>query len=125
MAIKQPYLVLKQEDQHSKVYGTPMTKITLLGIKDREEYITYIDSPNKNHSHWTHITNNPGHGFILGNLKVSTRKTKSGRPLINADSQPIIQWEEETDEEMLKQIADIWAEEDQKNNSDRFRDLFN
>lgn len=119
--MKQPYIVLKQERRFSKVTGSPMTKITLLGVKDRQEYITYIDTPNRNHDNWAHIVNNPEHGFILRNLRTINRKDKT---LIDADSKPIIEWEDEDDTEILKQLAEVWAEEDRKNGSDKFSDLF-
>ena len=121
MAIKQPYIVLKQESRSSKVYGTPMTKITLLGVKDRMEYVTYIDQPNRNFTNWQHIINNPGAGFVLRNLK---SKRHQGKNLIDADSRPIIEWQDDDDSEILRQLSEIWAEEDHKNGSDKFGDLF-
>jgi hypothetical protein len=121
MAIKQPYVVLKQEASISKRYGTPMTKITLLGVKDRREYVTYVDAPNRNHKNWSHIINNPDHGFVLRNIKTKQHKDKE---LVDADSKPIIEVEMENDQEIMRQVADIWAQEDLKNGSDKFRDLF-
>lgn len=121
MAIKQPYLVLKQEANTSKKYGTPMTKITLLGIKDRREYITYVDTPHHNYRNWQHIIQNPSHGFIISNVKTKAHKDKI---LVDADSRPIIDWEDTTDEEMLRQISELWAEEDSRRGADKFRDLF-
>lgn len=121
MAIKQPYIVLKQEPRFSKVYGTPMTKITLIGVKDRLEYITYIDGPNRNHANWQHIIKNPEHGFVLRNLNVKANKDKN---LINADSEPIIEWEDDNNTAMMNQLYDIWTEEDRRNGSDKFGDLF-
>jgi hypothetical protein len=55
------------------------------------------------------------------NLKTKTHK---GKTLIDADSQPIIEMEDVDDQEIMRQVAEIWAEEDLKNNSDRFGDLF-
>lgn len=121
MAVNQPYLVLKQEASTSKKYGTPMTKITLMGIKDRKEYMTYIDAPNRNYKNWQHIINNPDHGFVLRNIKTKQHKDKE---LVDADSAVIIEWEDVNDQEMLRQIAEVWAEEDLRNGSDKFRDLF-
>lgn len=121
MAVLQPYVVLKQEAATSKKYGTPMTKITLLGVKDRREYVTYVDAPNRNHKNWTHIINNPEHGFVLRNIKTKLHKDKE---LVDADSKPIIELEMEDDLEIMRQVAEIWAEEDLRNNSDHFRDLF-
>lgn len=119
--MKQPYIVLKQEQSTSKRFGTPMTKITLLGVKDRKEYITYIDAPNRNHKNWDHIVRNPDHGFILSNLKTKQHKDKD---LIDADSKPLIQREDYDDVEIMKELAEIWAEEDLRNNTDKFSDLF-
>ncbi len=120
MAVNQPYVVLKQESRTSKISGQPMTKITLLGVKDRKEYVTYIDSPNKNHKHWQHIIENPTHGFVLRNLKVKRYKD---RELIDADSRVIIEWEDVDDVEILRQMAEIWAEEELRNETDSFRVL--
>lgn len=121
MAIKQPYIVLKQEARTSKKYGTPMTKITFLGVKDRREYVTYIDAPHRNYKKWLHIINHPDHGFVLRNLKTKSHK---GDELIDADSDPIIEWEDTTDEEIMRQLAEVWAEEDRRRGTDKFRDLF-
>lgn len=120
MAINQPYLIIKQEAATSKKYGTPMTKITLLGIKDRKEYITYVDTPHRNYKNWEHIIRNPEHGFIVRNIKTKMHKDKE---LVDADSKVIIEWEDVNNDEMLKQIGEIWAEEDLKNSSDRFWDI--
>ena len=119
--MKQPYIVLKQESGISQRFGTPMTKITLLGVKDRKEYITYVDTPNYNYKNWSHIINNPNHGFILRNLKTKQHKDKT---LIDADSKPIIEFEDEDDVEIFKELAKIWAEEDLRNNTDKFSDLY-
>lgn len=118
--MKQPYVVLKQEQRFSKITGSPMTKITLVGVKDHKEYVTYIDSPNKNHKNWSHIVNNPTHGFVLRNLRIKSHKDRN---LIDADSKPIIEWEDQDDSEILKQLAEIWLEEEARNNSDKFFDL--
>jgi hypothetical protein len=119
--MKQPYVIIKQESRFSKITGAPMTKITFLGIKDRQEYVTYIDSPNRNHDNWQHITNNPEHGFVVRSLR--TKKAK-GKTLIDADSKPVIEWEDDDDTEIMRQLSEVWAEEDRKNDSDKFRDFF-
>lgn len=119
--MKQPYVILKQEWGRSRHLGTEYVKITFLGIKDRQEYVTYVDSPNHNYKNWSHIINNPTHGFVVRNLKTKEHK---GRTLISADSKPIIDWEDTDDVEIMRQVSEIWAEEDLKNDSDKFRDLF-
>jgi hypothetical protein len=119
--MKQPYVVLKQERGFSRHLGTEYVKITFLGVKDREEYHTYVDTPNHNYKNWEHIIRNPKHGFVVRNLRTKTHK---GKTLIDADSKPIIDWEDVDDLEIMRQVSEIWAEEDQKADSDRFRDLF-
>lgn len=121
MAVKQPYIVLKQEASTSKKYGTPMTKITLLGVKDRREYITYVDTPHHNYKNWEHVIRNPEHGFVLRNIKTKIHKDKE---LVDADSKIIIEREDDDDIEIMKELAEIWAEEDLRNGSDKFSDLF-
>lgn len=124
MAIKQPYIVLEQRQGHSQKYGTEMTTIIMVGVKDRREYVTYIDAPNRNVKHWQHITNSPTHGFVLRNLDTTNKSTKKGQTIINADSQPIIEWETDTLDEVLADAQKFWAEEDKRNGSDKFGDLF-
>lgn len=121
MSTKQPYVVINQEARTSMKYGTPMTKITLLGVKDRKEYVTYVDTPHRNYKNWSHIINNPNHGFVLRNIKTKMHK---GEELVDADSKPIIDVEMESLEEVMEIIAEFWEEEDRKRNSDKFRDLF-
>jgi hypothetical protein len=118
--MKQPFIVLAQEHRFSKI-GTPMIKITFVGAKDRKEYITYIDKPNRNYKHWQHIVANPEHGFVLRNLIVKRHKD---RLLIDADSQPIIECEDDNSERILSILQDVWSEQDRTAESDRFSDLF-
>jgi hypothetical protein len=124
MAIKQPYIVLEQKKGYSQKYGTEMTTIIMVGVKDRREYVTYIDSPNRNAANWQHITRNHDHGFVLRNLKATDKSTKKGQTIINADSQVIIEWETDTLDEVLADAQKFWAEEDKRNGSDKFGDLF-
>ena len=124
MAIKQPYIVLEQRQGHSQKYGTEMTTITMVGVKDRREYVTYIDSPNRNAANWAHITRNTTHGFVLRNLKATDKSTKKGQTIINADSEVIIEWETNTLDEVLLDAQKYWEEEDRRNGSDKFGDLF-
>jgi hypothetical protein len=124
MAIKQPYIVLEQRQGFSQKYGTEMTTITMVGVKDRREYVTYIDTPNRNTVNWSHITRNPTHGFVLRNLNTTSKSTKKGQTIINADSEPIIEWETELLDEVLIDAQKYWSEEDRKKDSDKFGDLF-
>lgn len=124
MAIKQPYIVIDQRPGYSKIAGTPMTTLTLIGIKDRREYVTYVDTPNRNAVKWQHIINNPTHGFVLRNLDITNKSTKRGQPIVNADSEVLIEVEELSLEPILVTVKNFWDEEDRKSNSDRFGDLF-
>ena len=124
MAIKQPYIVIDQRPGYSRVAGTPMTTLTLIGVKDRREYVTYVDTPNRNAVKWQHIINNPIHGFVLRNLDITNKTTKKGQPIVNADSEVLIEVEELSLEPILVTMKNFWDEEDRKSNSDRFGDLF-
>ena len=124
MAIKQPYIVIDQRPGYSKIAGTPMTTLTLIGVKDRREYVTYVDTPNRNAVKWQHITSNPTHGFVLRNLDITNKTTKKGQPIVNADSEILIEGEELSLEPILVTMKNFWDEEDRKTNSDRFGDLF-
>ena len=124
MAIKQPYIVIEQKSGYSKIAGTPMTTLILVGVKDRREYVTYVDTPNRNAVNWNHITRNPEHGFVLRNLQTTNKTTKKGQSIINADSEPIIEWETDSVDEVLIDAQRYWEEEDRKNASDKFGDLF-
>lgn len=124
MAIKQPYIVLEQRAGYSKIAGTPMTTLILVGIKDRKEYVTYVDTPNRNARNWQHIINNPTHGFVLRNLDITNKTTKRGQSIVNADSEILIDVEELTLEPILNTVKAFWDEEDRRAASDRFNDLF-
>jgi len=124
MAMIQPYIVIEQRTGYSKIAGTPMTTIIMVGVKDRREYVTYVDTPNRNAAHWTHITRHTDHGFVLRNLKPTTKTTKKGQTIINADSEPIIEWETDSLDEVLADAQKFWAQEDALKGSDKFGDLF-
>jgi hypothetical protein len=124
MAMIQPYIVIEQRTGYSKIAGTPMTTIIMVGVKDRREYVTYVDTPNRNAAHWQHITRHIDHGFVLRNLKPTTKTTKKGQTIINADSEPIIEWETDSLDEVLADAQKFWAQEDALKDSDKFSDLF-
>lgn len=118
--MKQPYFVVSQEHKSSK-FGTEMVQVTLLGIKDRQQYTTYIDKPNRNYKNWQHVIDNPDDGFILDNLLLKTHKDKV---LVNADSKVVIAWQCEEKNTVIDQINDLWNEQDRKDQAGTFRDLF-
>lgn len=122
--MKQPYIVIEQRPGFSKIAGTPMTTIVMVGVKDRREYVTYVDTPNRNAANWSHITRSPDHGFVLRNLTPTAKATKKGQCIINADSVPIIEWQTDTLDEVLIDAQRFWSQEDAKAASDKFGDLF-
>jgi transcription antitermination factor NusG len=116
----QPYLVVKQEKNHSRNSGRPYTKITLQGIKDRQMYETYIEVGMRNYKNWSHIVENTDHVFVLNNLTV--KKTN----LIDADSTPVIEHSasSENAEDILQPIEEFWAEELERSQATTFNRLF-
>jgi len=117
--MSQPYIIISQKTGLSKYGGTLIT-INMIGVNDRQEYKTYIDPRNFNYANWQHITQNPGHGFVIRSLKI---KNKDKR-LISADSKPIIEWEHDDPEVILAQLEEIWNEQDNQRTATTFRDLF-
>jgi hypothetical protein len=83
-----------------------------------------VDTPNRNAEHWQHITRNPTHGFVLRNLDITNKTTKKGQPIVNADSEILIEVEELSLDPILNTVNEFWDEEDRKRDSDRFGDLF-
>lgn len=121
MATTQNYAILSQQDVPSK-HGGMVREIRLVGLVDRQEYITWIDTTNFNHKHWTHIVANPDHGFILKDLKL--KKMDNRTDVINADSKPLIAWEHINILDVTAAIADKWREQDIKKGRPNFDDLF-
>jgi hypothetical protein len=105
----QLYVVLNQEWGTSRHLGTPYVKITMVGIHDRNEYTTYVDTPNHNYRNWQHIIQHPERGYVLRNLKI---KTHRGRQLINADSKPLIEVEDESLDPILDIVQEFWQRQD-------------
>lgn len=118
MAKKQPYIVLSQDSIFSK-YGGRVYRIKMVGVMDRQEYITYVDPKNENFDNWRHITRSPEHGFILNNLKEKTNKAG----VINADSRVIIEEEVTDPSVIMNELYEIWREQDEKNNAITFRQI--
>jgi hypothetical protein len=116
----QNYIVLTQKSGLSQATGRPYVTITIVGTKDRREYVTYVDSSNHNQKNWFHIINNPQNGFILKNLRTKVIKD---RLLIDADSRPQIAAEHDSLEYLLQILMEVWAEQDSKAKTN-FKELF-
>jgi hypothetical protein len=115
----QPYLVVKQSKIASR-NGGYVTRIDLIGIKDRLEYHTYVDAANFNYKNWRHILEHPDTTMILNEL--TTKDFSKGQ--INADSKPIIEHQSRDAEQILGPIREFWEEEDRRNGGTTFNDLF-
>lgn len=105
------YAVINQQSGISQVTGRPYTKITLVDFDTREEYPTYADTANHNCVNWQRITNHPGRGYVLTNLKIVKRK---GKEVIDADCDPIIVSEIEDCNELLLALKKMWREVDKE-----------
>ena len=117
--VKQPFIILKQTQIFSK-YGGTVWRIDMVGVRDRADYVTYVDPRNSNYEGWAHIIRNREHGFVIRMLK--EKKDKDG--LISADSRPIIEWQHDDKDVILKQLADLWQDQDADKDPTTFRDLF-
>jgi hypothetical protein len=110
--MSQPYIVIKQSLEPSS-FGGEMVRINLRGVKDRKYYVTYIVPGFKNHTQWTHIIINPESGFVLNNLTVKTKKgvvqtNKEGDPIIDADSNPVIEAQLPDYDTAMQIIQEYW-----------------
>ena len=101
------YAIIKQEQFHSK-YGGIATEIILVNIKTRQEFKTYIDDRNFNSVNWQHILRHPERGYVITGVKIKDATKK----IINADSDPIISFESETQDTVFDELESYWAEQD-------------
>jgi hypothetical protein len=106
----QYYAVIKQREFHSK-YGGIATEIILVNLKSRQEYKTYIDGRNFNSVNWQHILRHPERGYILSGIKIKDQE----KHILNADSDPVISFESESQDVVFDEIMSYWAEQDQMN----------
>ena len=101
------YAIIKQREFNSK-YGGTATEIILVNIKTRQEFKTYIDQRNFNAVNWQHIIRHPDRGYVISGVKIKDRV----KGIINADSDPIITFESETQDVVFDEITSYWAEQD-------------
>ena len=114
---QQHFVILEQNTRPSR-YGGLITEIIMVGVKDRQEYKTYVDPLNINARNWQHITDHPAHGFIIRGLKYKDQEKR----ILNADSDPIIEWEHESLDVVSQELLAHWQEQDSRNN--KFNNLF-
>ena len=101
------YAILKQREFHSK-YGGTATEIILVNIQTRQEFKTYIDQRNFNAVNWQHIIRHPERGYVLTGIKIKDQV----KGILNADSDPIISFESESQDTVLDELQSYWAEQD-------------
>jgi hypothetical protein len=112
----QYYAIIQQRQMKSK-HGGEVTEISLVGVKDRVLYRTYIDSFNRNYTFWAPIIHNPLRGYLLSGIKVKS----SAKAVINADSAVQIVYQSDDNTELYSEIIAAWQKQDQHN---KFGDLF-
>ena len=108
--MSQYYTIINQRQIASRHGGT-VTEITLVGVKDRILYRTYIDTYNRNYAVWSEIIHNPLQGYLLGGLKVKS----TTKALINADSPVEILYTTEDPDEIYNELLSVWQRTDQVN----------
>lgn len=117
----QHYAVIQQVSKWSR-HGGQVTEITMVGLKDRLPYTTWVDPMNVNAAHWAHITRTPQHGFILTDVRL--KRMKGRVDVINADSVPRIAWEHHSCDEMIDTVMAQWRRQDGTALPPQFDDLF-
>jgi hypothetical protein len=106
--MKQPYVVLNQQEKYSEKNGTRYYEITMVGAVDRCEYHTYIDPSMRNYRYWVRVIDSPKNGFVIRGCNVKKNN------LISADSRISIVWQTEDPEDVLNDLWDIWQEQDKE-----------
>lgn len=114
----QYYIILKQKQITSKLNGERIIEVTLVGVKDRLLYTTYVDPRNRNFRNWSYIIHNPNQGYLLGPLKVKD----FDKGLINADSKVTILVTTEDHEEIYTEVLSKWQREDETGHFDSLFD---
>ena len=113
----QLYCVLKQEQIKSK-YGNRVIQLTLVGVKDRLLYKTYLDPNNRNYARWSSIIHQPFYGFLLSGLKIKDAE----KGLVSADSPVNVVYQTEYPSEIYDELIRTWQEQDAAN---KYEDFFN
>jgi hypothetical protein len=111
----QYYAIIQQRQLKSK-HGGDITEISMVGVKDRILYRTYVDSFNRNYSLWAPIIHNPLHGYLLTGIKIKS----STKALVNADSAVQVIFETTDNTELYSEIVAAW----QKQDKTQYQELF-
>lgn len=111
----QYYAIIQQRQLKSK-HGGDVTEISMVGVKDRVLYRTYVDSFNRNYTFWAPIIHNPLHGYLLTGIKIKS----STKALVNADSPVAIAYETTDNTELYSEIVAAWQSQDRN----QFEKLF-
>lgn len=117
--IKQNYVIYQQSKQHSR-HGGMITKLLAIGVRDRKDYVTYIDPTNYNYQQWQPLVQNPTAGYLLGHMRVKNQD----KCILNADSQFKVLAVTATPDVLLYELHDIWKEQDEAPAPNHFRELF-
>lgn len=104
----QYYTIIKQRQITSKTNGNRIIEITLVGVRDRLLYRTYVDPQNRNYPNWSYIIHNPTQGYLLGPLKIKD----PDKNLISADSKVNILVATEHNDEVYSELISKWQRED-------------
>lgn len=103
--MSQYYTIVKQKQIMSK-YGNNVMEITLVGLKDRITYRTFVDPQNRNFKYWSEIIHNPSHGYLLSNLQIKD----TTKALISADSHVEILFVSDNPQDIYDEVLALWHE---------------
>jgi hypothetical protein len=112
----QYYTVLKQEQIKSR-HGNRILRLTLVGVKDRQLWTTYLDPKNRNYLAWSKIIHRPYYGYLLSGIQIKDRE----KGLVSADSKIRIIYETQYQDEVYNELIELWSTQDAGNH---FEDFF-
>lgn len=116
MAMTQQFYTVINQQQIKSKYGNRVIQITLVGIKDRLLYKTYLDPNNRNYAKWSSIIHQPYYGFLLSGLKIKDAE----KGLISADSAVKIVYQTEYQSEIYNELILTWQAQDAANKYENF-----
>ena len=111
----QYYTVLKQEQILSK-HGNKIIQLSLIGIRDRMLYKTYLDPNNRNYKLWSTIIHRPYYGYLLSGIQIKDAE----KCLVSADSKVRILYETEYRDEIYNELIRSWQAQDENNQYENF-----
>jgi len=121
--MNQEYILIDLQPQASRQNDAPMWILTFQRISDNLVFEMTVDSTYRNFTKkgWNHVVTSESPWAVYANLKLTTRHTRQGTPVVSADSTADIIYRCADQAEALELAQ---ASVDHNSPGDRFRGLF-